>query len=303
MSSTKVIRSRGFCFTLNNYGQNDEDGMAQLISPKGAQYVIYGREKGASGTPHLQGVIYFRNQRVNASVIAFLGRGYHVEVMKGTIDQAIVYCMKEGNWVEHGVRPMSQELKGTHGPKGGKKGGEAEKYRWEQALRGAREGLDEIIPAQIMLCQYGNIQRIRQAELGKKVTNASRAKGQNMLFYGPTGTGKSLTVRDMIPPDQLYIKNANKWWDGYAHQPYVLIEEMNPALMKVLAHYVKIWTDIYTFLAEVKGAHVANCRPSMFFITTNYTPEELFAEIPNELAPFLRRFLCYHFFDQKHLGS
>jgi len=51
-------------------------------------------ERGDNGTVHLQGVCYF-SQPVTLAAVKKLHTRAHWEVMKGTLDQAIAYCMKE----------------------------------------------------------------------------------------------------------------------------------------------------------------------------------------------------------------
>ena len=53
----------------------------------------------------------------------------HVEARKGTIQQAIEYCQKEGDWEEHGEKPKMPKEKG-----------EGEKKRWRRIFEKAEEG-------------------------------------------------------------------------------------------------------------------------------------------------------------------
>ena len=49
-------RSRGWCFTLNNY--NEEEEVRALALPEEVSYGVVGKEVGESGTPHFQGYLY-----------------------------------------------------------------------------------------------------------------------------------------------------------------------------------------------------------------------------------------------------
>lgn len=90
-------------------------------------------------------------------------------------------------------------------------------------------------------------------------------------IYGPPGVGKSFWAREQWG-SSLYIKAQNKWWDGYQGQRYVLLDDFDS---KVLGHYLKIWTDAYSFTAETKGGTM-QIRPDLFIITSNYKPEDIF---------------------------
>lgn len=95
-----------WCFTLNNYS---DDEVAALVT-KGPQfkYIVFGKEVGDSGTPHLQGFVIFNHSlRIN-SVKRLIGNRCHVEPAKGTSKQAADYCKKDGDFQEFGDIPVEQ---------------------------------------------------------------------------------------------------------------------------------------------------------------------------------------------------
>jgi hypothetical protein len=47
-------------------------------------------------------------------------------------------------------------------------------------------------------------------------------------YHGSTGTGKSRAAREMNPG--YYLKELNRWWDGYDGHDCVLIEEFHPGV-------------------------------------------------------------------------
>lgn len=100
------MRSRGWCFTLNNY-TDEEIVQFCFIS---AEYSIFGFEEGEKEeTPHLQGFIYFKNAHTLESVRKMLNRA-HWEPIKGTPQQAADYCKKEDDWYEFGILPRQGRL-------------------------------------------------------------------------------------------------------------------------------------------------------------------------------------------------
>jgi len=60
VSADALGRARAWVFTWNNYTHTVlfPDGL-----PAGIKYCIYSAEKGADGTPHLQGYISFNGQK------------------------------------------------------------------------------------------------------------------------------------------------------------------------------------------------------------------------------------------------
>lgn len=95
------IRSRGWCFTINNDRYKD---LKELITLCDSDYLIFGFEKGKSGTSHIQGYLYFDNARSFQSIKRFLPRA-HIEPAKGTPEQNHDYCTKDGLFFEFGEIP------------------------------------------------------------------------------------------------------------------------------------------------------------------------------------------------------
>lgn len=102
----KDPRSRSYVFTLNNYTAEDIGDLESLFADGLASYICWGKEVGASGTPHLQGFVQWRDGRTITSSAALLNRA-HCEKRAGTILQAIEYCKKDGDWTEHGEENLS----------------------------------------------------------------------------------------------------------------------------------------------------------------------------------------------------
>lgn len=81
-------RARNWFFTLNNPTDESED----MIKSCGGEY-LYQLEKGKSGTPHLQGVIIFKNALSLKSVRKKI-KGAHLMICNN-LKKSAQYCSKE----------------------------------------------------------------------------------------------------------------------------------------------------------------------------------------------------------------
>lgn len=84
-------------FTINNYTADDLTAVRSVKSPV---LVVYGVEKGAQGTPHLQGYVeHLEGVRIRRSQLekALGGRAW-LSVARGDEFQAAGYCVKDGAW-------------------------------------------------------------------------------------------------------------------------------------------------------------------------------------------------------------
>lgn len=107
--SKQPVRSRAFCFTINNYTYDDIDGILDLIDD--SEYLVFGFEIGGKlKTPHIQGYVYFNNPQTRRHVNFYLKYAY-IAPAKGTPDQNFEYCSKDGEFYEYGVRPHQGRAK------------------------------------------------------------------------------------------------------------------------------------------------------------------------------------------------
>jgi Putative viral replication protein len=95
-------RAKHWCFTLNNYTPADLDRLSS-IGEEIVSYLVYGKEVGASGTPHLQGTVCFLSRKRLTQVIAIIGQA-HCSVTR-FLSQSIEYCKKDGDFFEIGNPP------------------------------------------------------------------------------------------------------------------------------------------------------------------------------------------------------
>lgn len=245
-----------------------------------ARYVCGQLERGEEGTPHIQYTLNFKEPVRKTALIKHCKFSHYTQVKRD--NGAGEYCMKEdtrvdGPW-EFGTRPVKRDSKED----------------WARVRRLAERGDMEAIPDDIYVKHYGNLQRIRKDHCTVR-GQADDCKG--VWIHGPSGCGKSSYARFTYP--YCYQKLANRWWDGYQGEEVVLLEDMDPSTSEALVRQLKIWADRYHCPGETKGGMIA-LNYTRFIVTSQYTPEEAFANInERDKAALLRRFKVVDF-QQEH---
>nr|QXP07808.1 MAG: replication associated protein [Arizlama virus] len=262
-------RNRGFCFTVNNYTEATKINLETL---EGISYIVCGCEVGESGTPHIQGYVHFETPKTLKYVRGRIPG--HIEVRRGSVEQAVNYCKKTGNFTEKGEIPK--------GP------GKASKDIYGEILRRAKLGetkwIEDNYP-KVWIHQSHRLKSFR--ETPTVILDAI----VHEWWYGPTGTGKSRTVWELYPNH--YQKELNKWWCGYENEEVVVIEEWSPK-NECTGSQLKIWADRYPFTGQIKGGSLKKIRPLKIIVLSNYSIDDCFIDHRDSL-PLKRRFTQLEF--------
>lgn len=97
-------QSRYWCFTINNYTDDDIISLRQHGAIASVSYLIFGREVApTTGTLHLQGYIIFATRVRFTQARGYFPAGCHLEVSRGSPGTASDYCKKDGDFEEFGA--------------------------------------------------------------------------------------------------------------------------------------------------------------------------------------------------------
>nr|QGF19388.1 replication associated protein [Antarctic circular DNA molecule] len=271
-------RHRNFMWTLNNY-TDEEVTQIKSLSPS-VTYNVFGYEVGKeNNTPHLQGATIFKTVKTWKQAKDMLPVRCAELQQIIYLQEALDYCVKDGNIYETGVKPITQEAKG-------KKEIDRHRHINKLAKENSLEELEKLYP-DVWRRDYTKLKTIAKDHM---VTPASIPVLNNEWIYGPTGTGKSRSVLDRYP--NAYLKAADtKWWDGYQGQDVVFIDDFDKYHV-AQGYHIKIWADHKPFLAETKGGAMV-IRPKQIIITSNYSISEIWEDLTTS-EPLHRRFTVTH---------
>lgn len=264
-----MAQSTRWVFTLNNYTDADET----TIQAWNVSYLVYGREVGISGTPHLQGFVTFGGKAKRLSALKKLHPKAHWEVAKGTSLQASDYCKKDGDYFEFGTPPSQ--------------GKRTDLELVCEKLKSGKKLPDLAYDHPTTFVKYYRGLRELALTLQEPYEHCDV---RGIWIYGPPGVGKSRYARSEWP--QFYSKPQNKWFDGYNGETAILLDDFDKQ-GTCLGHHLKIWTDRYSCTGETKGGTI-HLRHSTFIITSNYSIEDLWPEDEELIKALKRRFKCIH---------
>lgn len=263
---------RSWCFTLNNPRNN------QLPIDFHADYCIWQLERGSNGTPHLQGFCYFKHA-IRLAKLKRLSREAHWEKARGNVRQNIAYCSKSS------TRVNPEQVPWTYGeePSQGKR----------TDLVGLQKDLDNKMPIlEIAQSHFGSFLRYEKQILSYRslILPPRNSKTIVTVIFGPTGSGKSYSIRHKYP-DAYWVsrppgKDQPLWFDGYDGQDTVVFDEFYgwlpwDSLLRIC--------DETPWKAPIKGGFV-QFAPKRIFFTSNLSCLNWYPKISSGQFPaFYRR--------------
>jgi hypothetical protein len=294
-----VVKSRNWCFTLNNPSVHQTP---ELWNLEQVSLLIYQHEMGENQTPHLQGYLELKSPRALSYLRGLCGNA-HWEIRRGSKEQAFLYCVKPDSqisppclfWKNEWLYPDSEKLEcistwlDSIGLSLTRKSGSdnsATKARLEEIKDKLQDGSASI--ESVADEDFDLWVRYYKA-FEKYLMIKTKPRNHDVVvevLQGPTGTGKSKWALDNYP--DAYWKQRSNWWDGYFNHKTVVIDEFYGWLPFDLLLRV---CDRYPLLVETKGGQVQFVADRII-ITTNHAPSTWYKSV--YFPAFVRRVTKWH---------
>jgi len=260
-------RSRAWCFTLNNYTEDEEQHFVDMEGHKQLKYMIIGKEVGEEGTPHLQGYIVFQNQKTFDQAKKLISLRAHIEKPVGNAKQNIAYCSKDEEYFEFGEAPSQGSRKD---------------------ISDVKEQVQNHVPIDQIILNATSYQSARHAELLMRYQPMPEPQKRTILwYYGDTGTGKTRKAIEDSKGDYYLSMKDLKWWDGYYGQKYVIFDDFRGDFCTF--HELLRIIDRYPYRVGVKGSTIC-LQPTTthIVITSCYHPSKVYKTIEDKTQLYRR---------------
>ncbi|ORX63276.1 hypothetical protein BCR32DRAFT_251666 [Anaeromyces robustus] len=198
-----------FAFTLNNYTEENITQIKEFAKIHCAR-LMFGYETSESGTPHLQGCFQTK-QRVRLSTIKNkIGiPSIHLECQKKQYLANARYCNKNGNSYFYPDKETNFNSDGSTITNTNNK-------KYLNAINLAKKGLFNLIEPELILKYDNKLKKIYSDNIITENMLLNNDYGNFfsdffILIWGPTGTGKSHCVEDII-------YHLQQFWYHYCSQ-------------------------------------------------------------------------------------
>lgn len=278
------MRSRNYCFTINNYTTEEVDKIKNFD----CEYVIMGFEGKDEGcTPHVQGYVELNNGMAITALKKKFNNRAHYETRRGTNVEASDYCKKEGDFWYKGELKQQGERKDL--------------VRLAEEISNGKT-VDEIaLENPVAYHMYG---RTMSKLEDLRLRNTTRTEmTQGYWFHGSTGTGKSHTAMEIAEGKSVYYWiNDNGWWDGYTGQEVVI---MNDFRGNVPYNELLQMVDKWPYSVRRRGKEPMPFTSKTVIITSSLKPEVVYNGInqKDSIEQLERRFVIKEFTQKYSEGN
>lgn len=229
-------------------------------------FIGFEEEMGENKTPHLQGFLYNHSVKGLHQMKELIPRA-HFEPKRGTDDQNMKYCSKEGKFMCFGELPR----------------------------QGHRSDIEEFINEmkkepdfKKLVLKYPRhclrmMKNARELHAMYHEPDDSFEKPKVQIIWGTTGVGKSRAARKYFQDKGMayFCKDASmeKWWNGYRGQPGVILDEFRGGQMKF--HELLKLLDGYGSRQQTKGGDIV-VKPKEIIITCDNNPRDWYQTFGND---------------------
>lgn len=277
-------RVRAWCWTLNNPAEDDEEKIRRLWEGGYVTYVLFGREVSESGTPHLQGYLELPKKRTLGGLKRLIGDRPHLEPRRGTQQEAMEYCKKDGNFVEFG-NPDAQ-------------GERTDLKKIVARLQAGVKLRDIAIEEPSIYCRYRNGLR----DISEWISGPDREPPTCIFLGGAPGSGKSYWSYN-LNPESCWSYPGDGWFDGYCGQLVAIFDDFADDLQDgankiTYSKFLQI-TDRYPIRVPIKGGFTW-WKPRIIVLTSNRAFDELYCSFRGyNRGAVARRFKCVRWIESR----
>ena len=312
----KRPRGTAFCFTYHKHHRDPETNelipnVPFMWNPFLVSYIIYQEEVcPETGLLHLQGYIELKKvldvPGPVEKLVFFGNKKIHLELRKGTQEEAIEYCKKEasraplGEQFEWGIPKICHQ--GQRSDLGDMN------IEIEEHLKNGENAERNVALGQHRdtVARHLSYFKMMLLTISGDINKSKLRKVETFSIWGPPGTGKSMKVWNLINSNRFFKLDAGMtrvggtcWFDGYNGERILWIDEGIQNIDPLNALQI---LDIYPLQIQKKGTS-AWAQWEIVFITSNFKKENWYPiSVPEET----RAAICRRIKEEKHapfLGS
>lgn len=271
-SDNKQSRAKNYCFTIHKHPREWIDAWATKDLPSGCVYVIAQLEVcPETKKEHVQGFMQLKDGKTLKAFKDFINSSSaHVEVMRGTAQEASDYCEKDESAHPDAISGVMRIKRGEMKKQGNRTDLAALALRLQGGASLAEVAMED--PAQYIR-YHGGIRAYHNLIVNRP---KPRPKPEIVFIWGSPGCGKSRYVHSKYPEAYNAVDMKECWFDGYSGEDTIIFDDFEGNFN--LRNMLKL-LDYNPLRLPVKGGFIA-IQAKRFIFTSNIPPDALYGGNP-----------------------